>query len=107
MRPVVPPRPGAPLREVPRQVVLVGDPGADDFRALAAVLHERLGPGRVVVAVTDDADRAWWAARAPGMAAMRPMDGKATAFVCEAGACQAPVTDPAALRALLAGGAAL
>ncbi len=93
--------------EVPRQVVLAGDPGADDFRALAAVLQERLGPGRAVVAVTDDADRAWWAARAPEMAAMRPMDGKATAYVCEAGACQAPVTDPAALRVLLAGGAAL
>ena len=93
--------------EVPRQVVLAGDPGADDFRALAAVLQERLGPGRAVVAVTDDADRAWWAARAPELAAMRPMDGKATAFVCEAGACQAPVTDPAALRVLLAGGAAL
>jgi uncharacterized protein YyaL (SSP411 family) len=87
--------------EVPRQVVLAGDPGAEDFRALAAVLHERLGPGRAVVAVTNDADRAWWAARAPEMAEMRPMDGKATAYVCEAGTCQAPVTAPAALRAIL------
>jgi uncharacterized protein YyaL (SSP411 family) len=87
--------------EVPRQVVLVGDPGADDFRALAAVLHERLGPGRGVVAVTDDVDRAWWAARAPWLDGIRAVEGKATAYVCEAGACQAPATDPAALRATL------
>lgn len=93
--------------EVPRQVVLVGDPGADDFRALAAVLHERLGPGRGVVAVTDDVDRAWWAARAPWLDGIRAVEGKATAYVCEAGACQAPVTDPAALRALLGGVPAL
>lgn len=93
--------------EVPRQVVLVGDPGADDFRALAAVLHERLGPGRGVVAVTDDVDRAWWAARAPWLDGIRAVEGKATAYLCEAGACQAPVTDPAALRALLGGVPAL
>ena len=93
--------------EVPRQVVLVGDPGADDFRALAAVLHERLGPGRGVVAVTDDVERAWWAARAPWLDGIRAVEGKATAYLCEAGACQAPVTDPAALRALLGGVPAL
>jgi hypothetical protein len=33
---------------------------------------------------------------------MKPVDGKATAYVCENFTCQAPVTDPAALRALLA-----
>ncbi|MGA3007804.1 MAG: hypothetical protein ABSE59_07930, partial [Opitutaceae bacterium] len=33
----------------PAQVVLAGDPGADDFRALAAVLSERAGPRRVLL----------------------------------------------------------
>jgi uncharacterized protein YyaL (SSP411 family) len=33
----------------PPQVVLAGEPGADDFRVLAAVLHERLGPRRVLL----------------------------------------------------------
>ena len=93
--------------EPPRQAVLVGEPGADDFRALAAVVHERLGPGRAVLAVTGAADRAWWGARAPWMAEMRAVDGQATAYVCEAGACQAPVTDPAVLRVRLGGEAVL
>jgi uncharacterized protein YyaL (SSP411 family) len=34
---------------------------------------------------------------------MNPVDGKATAYVCEDFACQAPVMEPEALRRLLAG----
>jgi hypothetical protein len=89
--------------EPARQVVLAGDPAREDFRALAAVLHERLGPRRAVLAVAGEADRAWLAERAPWLAEMRPVGGRATAYVCEHFACQAPVTDPGALRRLLAG----
>jgi len=87
--------------EPPRQVVLVGERSREDFRALAAVLAERLGPRRAVLAVTDEVDRRWFAAHTPWLAEMRAVDGRATAYVCEDFACQAPVTDPAALRRLL------
>ena len=87
--------------EPPRHVVLAGDPGAEDFRALTAVLHERLGPRRMIVALCDEADRAWWAARAPWMAEMKPLGGRATAYVCEEFSCQAPVSDAAAFRGAL------
>ena len=89
--------------EPPRQVVLAGDPGRGDFQALVAVLAEKLGPRRAMLAVTNDADRAWLASRAPWLAEMLPVGGKATAYVCEEFTCQAPVTEPAALRGLLAG----
>jgi uncharacterized protein YyaL (SSP411 family) len=87
--------------EAPRHVVLVGDRHAADFRALAAVLHERLGPRRTILAVTDDTDRRWLAARAPWLAEMSAQGGHATAYVCEEFSCQAPVTEPAELRSLL------
>ena len=87
--------------EPPRHVVLVGDARAEDFRALAAVLQERLGPKRVALAVTSDEDRAWWTPRAPWLADMRPVGGRATAFVCEEYACRAPVTAPEELRAII------
>ncbi|MCX6956103.1 MAG: thioredoxin domain-containing protein [Verrucomicrobia bacterium] len=89
--------------EAPRQVVLVGDGGSADFRALVAVAHEGLGPRRALLAVADDAQRTWWAARAPWMAGMFPLDGRATAYVCEDYACRAPVTTVTELRSLLGG----
>jgi hypothetical protein len=89
--------------EPPRQVVLAGEPDREDFRALGAVLHERLGPRRVVLAVRSEQDRAWLAGRAPWLAEMKPLGGRATAYVCEHFTCQAPVTEPEELcRALRA-----
>jgi uncharacterized protein YyaL (SSP411 family) len=89
--------------EPPRHVVLAGDPSTDEFQALAAVLHERLGPRRTLLAVGSDADRAWWAPRAPWMAEMKTIDGRTTVYVCEAYSCRAPVTEPGRLRMLLSG----
>jgi uncharacterized protein YyaL (SSP411 family) len=85
----------------PRHVVLVGDPGSGEFRALGAVLHERLGPRQCLVALDGGPAQAWLAERAPWLAAMRPVGGRATAYVCENFACRAPATAPAELRALL------
>jgi uncharacterized protein YyaL (SSP411 family) len=91
-----------PALQPPPQVVLAGDPRAADFRALAAVLHERPGPRRVLLcAGHGDAGQAWLAARVPELAAMRPADGRARAYVCENFTCRQPVNDAAALRALL------
>jgi len=90
--------------ESPRHVVLAGDPAAEDFRALAAVLHEELGPRRILLAADGGAGQAWLAHRAPWLAGMRPVDGRATAYVCEEFTCQAPATSPADLRRVLRAG---
>jgi uncharacterized protein YyaL (SSP411 family) len=77
----------------------------DDFRALwraggaaylpfALVLPVRPGPGQDALA-----------ARLPWTAAMRPRDGRATAYVCRAFTCREPVTAPDALAAQLRSGA--
>jgi uncharacterized protein YyaL (SSP411 family) len=87
--------------EPPRHVVIAGDPQAADFKALAAVVHENLGPRRALLAADGGAGQAWLAARAPWLAAMKPLGGRATAYVCEEFACQAPVDEAGALRALL------
>ncbi|HXC02533.1 MAG TPA: thioredoxin domain-containing protein [Opitutaceae bacterium] len=99
-----------PALQPPPQVVLAGDPRAADFLALAAVLHERPGPRRVLLGASPfdalragngDAGQTWLAARLPELAAMRPADGRATAYVCENFTCRQPVSDAAALRVLL------
>ncbi len=87
--------------ESPRHVVIAGDPAREDFRALAAVMHESLGPRRALLAADGGEGQAWLASRAPWIAEMKPLGGRATAYVCEDFACQAPVTSPAELRRLL------
>jgi hypothetical protein len=76
----------------PRHVVIAGEPATAEFQALAAVVHERLGPRRAVVRA--EAALAW-------TAPMVTTDGRATAYLCEDFACRLPVTTPADLRTLL------
>jgi uncharacterized protein YyaL (SSP411 family) len=76
----------------PRHVVLAGDPAAEDFRALAAVVHEKFGPRRTLVRA--DATLLW-------TATMEPLAGRAAAYVCEDYTCQLPVVEPAELRRVL------
>jgi uncharacterized protein len=89
--------------ELPRQVVLAGDPAAVDFRALAAELRAKPGPHRAVLAAPgDDEAGVWLAKRAPWLANMKPAaDGRARAFVCERFTCQAPVATAEELRRVL------
>jgi hypothetical protein len=85
----------------PRTVVLAGEPAAEDFRALAAVVHEALGPRWALLAADGAEGQRWLAARRPDLAEMKPLAGRATAYVCENLACQAPVSDVPGLRRLL------
>jgi uncharacterized protein YyaL (SSP411 family) len=86
----------------PRQVVIAGDPASADFQALAAVLCERLGPRRSVLAADGGPGQKWLASRAPWIAEMAPLGGRPTAYVCEDYACQLPATSPEELRERLA-----
>ena len=88
----------------PGQVVIAGDPGAADFRALAAVLHERAGAKWSVLAADGGEGQRWLAARAPWLANMTAVNGRVTAYVCEHYTCRAPVAGVGELRAALAAG---
>ena len=88
----------------PRHAVLAGDPEAEDFRALAAVLDEGLGVGRAVLAADGGEAQRWLATRMPWIGAMAPMEGKATAYVCEDYVCLAPAVTVGELRARLGQG---
>ncbi len=87
--------------ESPRHVVIAGDPRREDFRMLAAVVHESIGPRRALLAAEGGEGQAWLASRAPWIADMKPLGGRATAYVCEDFACQAPVVSAEELRRLL------
>jgi hypothetical protein len=85
----------------PQPVVLAGDPMAADFRALAAVLHERLAPARVLLAATGGETPRWLVTHVPGLATMKPLDGRAAVYLCEDHHCRLPITTPEELRSAL------
>jgi uncharacterized protein YyaL (SSP411 family) len=85
-----------------KEIAIVGDPAADDTRAMLAALTGGFRPNQVV-ALGPGGDGA-----RPGLLAGRTaQDGRATATVCEAGTCQAPTTDPAEAARMAAGFAPL
>ncbi|HEY3229756.1 MAG TPA: thioredoxin domain-containing protein, partial [Roseiflexaceae bacterium] len=79
-----------------KEIALVGEPHAEDTRALVEAIFGSFLPNKVVLL------------RAPGeepptvpsplLADRAQIDGKATAYVCEQYTCKLPVTEAGALR---------
>ena len=79
------------------QVVIVGEPGAPDTRALARVVHGAIcRPPSSCRSASAHRRRAGAAAAVDRELVMR--DGRATAYVCRNFACQMPTTSPAELE---------
>ena len=84
----------------PRQIILVGEPGAPDTRRLLAALHARFVPHGIVLLVSAES-RPALSRYLPVVADMTAIGGQATAYVCENYACQLPTADVAAFERLL------
>ena len=87
----------------PRQIVIAGERDQHDTRALLRELHTAYLPNKVIILADGEARQQFLREKLPELAAMEKAGGRATAYVCENFACQAPVNDPVALRELLAG----
>jgi uncharacterized protein YyaL (SSP411 family) len=91
------------------QIVLVGPRDREDTRALRAMLTRTYMPFATVISVDGGgeaaaaaaADRAALARLLPWIGAMDVVDGRAAAYVCRNFTCERPVTEPAALAALI------
>jgi len=81
----------------PREIAIVGDPEAADTRALLDVCVTGYRPYQIVALGAPDPETS----AVPLLRGRSQVEGRATAYVCVDFACRSPVTDPAALRALL------
>ncbi|MBM4465669.1 MAG: thioredoxin domain-containing protein [Chloroflexi bacterium] len=81
----------------PHEIAIVGDPEAADTRALLDVCATGYHPHQIVALGTPDPE----ASTVPLSQGRSQIGGRATAYVCAGSTCRPPVTDPAALRALL------
>jgi uncharacterized protein len=84
------------LAQPPREIVIVGDPAADHTQALITAAWQAPRNSQVI-AGGPPADLP----EGPLFDGRLPMDGKATAYVCERFSCMAPVTTPEELTELL------
>ena len=87
----------------PRQVILAGNPGAPDTAAMLAEVYAHYLPNRIVLAADGREGQAFLGGRLEVLKEIKPLAGRATAYVCENFACQQPTNDLAVLRRQLAG----
>ena len=85
----------------PRQIVVVGDRGAEDTSALLHEVHSRFLPNSIVLLIDSEQARTRFAEGIPSIAEMKKLDGRAAAYACRDYTCQLPVSSAADLTALL------
>jgi len=83
------------------EIVIVGDPAAPDTAALLTVVRERYLPGGTLLLKPPGPGGGEIETLAPFVKDMKPVGGRATAYLCRNFACREPVTDPEALRQAL------
>ena len=83
----------------PREVVIIGEPEAEDTRALLETIYARYLPNKVVAGRAEDDEEP--AGLVPLLADRPTRNGAATAYVCEGYTCQSPTTEPEELAVQL------
>ena len=83
-------------RSVPRHIVIAGDPGAGDTRAMLREFDRRFLPHDALLLVDGGARQERMKTLVPFAGALPRTSGRATAYVCVDYACRLPTTDPAA-----------
>jgi len=78
-------------------LTIVGDPAAEDTRALFTIAHRRYQPRLVIVTHAGNPVQAELRKRFPAMVPVPKVKGKSTAYLCIGMMCNRPVTDPTAL----------
>ncbi len=82
----------------PEEIAIVGDPAADDTRAMLNVIYGRYRPSKVVALWSPHNEGE---AVPPLVAGRTQLEDRATAYVCRRFACQKPVNTPSELAAQL------
>jgi len=85
----------------PKQIIIAGKPGATDTRELLQETRRHYLPNTIVLLADGGEGQKFLAGKLEEMKEMKPLDGKAAAYVCENFTCKAPVTSAEELRKLL------
>ena len=85
-----------------REIVVVGDPDADDTKEILRMIQQRFDPNKVVLLKDINAERGdALSAIAPYVTNHTSLGGKPTVYICRNFACELPRTDLAEIKAAL------
>lgn len=87
----------------PKQIVIAGEPGAPDTRAMLRLVHDRFIPNKILLLADGAAAQRQLAEWLPFVEGVRRKNGQATAYICENYVCQLPTTDIRVAAQLLDG----
>ena len=85
----------------PIEIIIAGDRNREDTRRLLKSAHSFYNPAKIVMLVDNATTRKMLADNLPFIAFIKPVNGKAAAYVCTDRSCSLPVTDPGALAEVL------
>ncbi|MEX0777764.1 MAG: thioredoxin domain-containing protein [Phycisphaeraceae bacterium] len=85
----------------PKQIVLAGKPGAPDTRAMLKEIYARYIPNKIILSADGGQGQKLLAQRVTFLQSVAPINGRATAFVCENYVCKLPTNEPPKLAAVL------
>ncbi len=83
------------------EVVIVGNPQVDDTNRFVRALRSRFIPNKVIIVKPIGEQASEITRLAPYTEAYKPLEGKATAYVCSNYSCQLPTTDSGEMLRLL------
>jgi uncharacterized protein YyaL (SSP411 family) len=75
------------------EIVIVGDPGADDTRGMLQAIQRRFIPNKVLILLSSEPDDSNIRRIIPFTGQMSCIEGEATAYVCHNYNCNLPTTD--------------
>jgi len=85
----------------PVQIVVAGQKGEPETEELLRTVRRRYLPNKVVLLADGGAGQKWLAEHIDALDQMKPVHGRAAAYVCRNFACKLPVTEPGELAMLL------
>ncbi len=85
----------------PKQIIIAGDPGAADTRALLRLVNERFIPNKILLVADGAQGQKQLAQWLPFIQTVTRKQGRATAYICENYACKLPTADPHEVARLL------
>lgn len=87
----------------PKQIVIAGQAGAPDTRAMLRLVHDRFIPNKILLLADGGPAQQQLAEHLPFLKGVSRKDRRATAYICENYVCQLPTADLGVAAQLLDG----